>query len=334
MSKLFDVIESPETPISAERTDTLDFKIDTIELQRSLLGFWSDKIGILISREERDLLGYALLTSNNVGFVKLFSYCEKTDLAIATYERLHEKIISIYPKLKLDKKIRFFNSPSYTLKTQEQIDAIIDDIYSKPTPFNQICLSKNLKVMWYQNNNGNVGIMKMPIINSFAKDLSKAILSRAKDDSFSWSKDKNGGLDGCSIEIKSADELDYFLGDLIKSPSKTSQEQIVKLRSAVTEANNLEPDTGVNIFFQTKAPVADKSEKKEWVKPPMTHYTLTDLKERKWSKRLIEKYLEEPDVYFENTRNRHSPTHGYEIARVKKIEKTSTFKADFQLNRK
>lgn len=317
------------------KSDDLNFKIDTIKLQQSLLSVFADKVGTLIGREEYDLLIHALLTSNNVGFVRFFSYCENTDFAITTYEKLHEKITSIYPTLKLDKKIRFFHNSAYTLRTQEQIEAIVEEKYLKPTPLNEICTAKNLSVRWFQHgDNNHVAMKHLPIINSFAKDLSKAILSNAKDDSFSWSKDKHGDLDGCSIGIETVGQLLHLLGPLIHSPSKTAQEKIVELKDAITQANKLEGDAGITIFFKTKRPTADKSERKAWVQPTPTHYTLTDLKERKWNNRLIEKHLVEPDVYFENKRNMFAPTHGYEIARVKSIEKTSAFKADFQLNRK
>lgn len=321
--------------IQPVNTDPLDFKIDTVKLQQGLLDFFFDKLGTLVSREELDLLGHALLTSNKVGFIKFFSYCEKTDFAIATYDTLHQKITSLYPTLKLDKKIRFFHGSSYTLRTQEQIEAIVNERYLAPTPLNEICVSKDLAVLWCQHGkDNNVGVMRMPITNTFAKDLSKSILAKAKSDSFRWSKNKSKELSGCSIQIKTIEEWRYLLGDLINSPIQNSKDQIDKIEQAIKQANTLEDQSGITVFFKTKRPTKDKSERKEWVQPEPKHYTLAGLKARKWSARLIEKYLGEPDTYFHNARNPFSPTHGYEIARVKKVEKTKTFKNEFKDNRK
>ena len=317
------------------KTPQPNLKIDASRLQLDLLNLISSEIGASFSREEYDLLQNGLLTSNKVGFLKFFSICEKNDFVLSTYEKLREKIIAVVePTVELDEKIRFFSPSQYTLRTQEQIEAIVNEKISKPTPLNEICTAKNLSVSWFQyGDSNNIGIRRLRIINSFAIELSKAIISKAKDDRFSWLRDKDGNPNGCAIEIQTSDELSYFLGDLVESKSKTAQVKIAELQDAMIQANKLEENAGFTVFFQTKAPKADKSERQAWVQPPKEHYTLTDLKERKWNTRLIEKYLDEPDVYFHNLRNRFVPTHGYEIARVKKIEKSSAFKADFQLNR-
>lgn len=315
----------------------VDYKIDAVKLQTGLLKHWREQIGSSISREEYDLLSLSLVTCNNVGFIRFFSYCENSDFTLATYENLRKKIIAIYPTLQLDKKIRFFDRASYVLKTQARIDKIIAGRYAKPTPLNEICSSKDLTMMWFQHGaNGKVAVMRMPIVSTFAINFGKSILGKDKGDSFRWSKNSHGYLDGCSIDIKTVDSLLYFLGDLIDSESKNTQENIAKLKKAMVAANALDADAGLHIFFKTKAPAKDTQEKAKrgkWVKPEPKHYTLSDLKKRKWTTRLIDKYLDEPDTYFENTRNRFVPTHGYDIARVAKIEKTSAFKADFQLNR-
>lgn len=318
------------------KPETTDYKIDTVALQNHLLKTWLPKIGIDVSREEYDLLRTALLSSNNVGFVKFYSHCEKTDFAIATYKTLHSKINRLYPTLKLDKKIRFFYDSNYPLRTQKQIEALVEKRYKAPTPLNEICNSKNLGVHWFQQNPNKAGVLmsRMAVVDSAAKTIGKSILNNAKKDSFSWTKNADGNLEGCYIEIKTLDELLHLLSDVVNATSKTTQARIKDMKAAMLAASKLEDSGGMTIFFKTKAPKKDRSERVEWVQPEPLHYTRTGLKARKWSDRLIDKYLAEPDAYFNNPRNPFMPTHGYEIARVKKIEKSSAFIDEFQLGRK
>lgn len=320
---------------SNKTSEGVGFKVDTTRLQRELLNGWSSEVGVSISREERDLLGYALLTSNKAGFVRFFSYCKKTDFVMNTYETLHKKMVDACPGLKLDKKIRFFHNASIVLQTQKQIQAALDERASKPTPLNEICVSKDLVVLWAQHGDTDSVVVKhLPITNKFATDFSKSILSKAESDRFTWRKNKSGDLEGCLLTIETHDDLIHLLGDLTTNKDKNSQEYVANITAAMEAASALEDSGGLTVFFKTKRATADKSERKKWVRPEPKYYTLTDLKKRKWSTRLVEEYLGEPDVYFENTRNRSAPAHGYEIARVKKIEKTSKFKEAFQMNRK
>lgn len=300
-------------------------KLDTIKLHVYLLTEFGKKIESgLISRQEYDLLKYAVLTSNKVGFVKLFSYCEKSDFVFATYEKLREKILGVFPDLKLDNQIRFFHNSAYTLRTQEQIVALADEIYSKPTPKNQICTSKNLQLWWaeFVEDKQAVAIKTIPIRDSFAKQLSKAVIDKADDDSFRWCKNKDGNLDGCSIKIDSIEKLHFYLGDLLNTTNKNARPIIGKFDELLKNGGN-----GFTIIFHTKAPAEEKTEKKEWVKPKPTHFTLSDLKKRKWNTKMVEQYLGEPDTYFENIKNKNAPIHGYDMTRVKKFERTSTFKS-------
>lgn len=315
-------VETRQTPVSSN-----EGKVSVVELQEDLLRQFYGEVGFSISRQEYDLLAYSLMTSDEQGFVRFFSHCEKTDFAIETYKSLHKKITRIYPDLKLDSKIRFFFRSSYYLRTQEEIEAIAKEFYSKPTPLSRICSSKNIAVRWFEDNknNGGVNVMRWGISDTRAREFSKAILSKADDDSFSWASE--GKL--CVINIEKS-EFAKFFGELSNHRSKTVREGVAKLEDIFSKS--LEPES-IAIFFHTKDGGLKSSDehdgsKKDYAHKKKDYFTQIALKKKGWTPRLIDKYLGEPDTYFYNTTNRFYPTHGYEIKKVLKIESTSTFKKD------
>lgn len=333
----------------AQMLNTLKFRrvgrnivIDTISLKNDLLALWMGESETYLPREEWDLLTQAVLTSDKDGTVRFFSSCERTDFVLSTYEILHKKIVTLMPWLKIDKQIRFFTPANYTLKTQEQIIALLDERYSRPTPINEICTTKKLRVQWFKNivkteNTyfGGVDLVGMSIDGLPATIISKAILRNADENSFTWDWDKDipKNPTTCFIQINTSAELDVLLEGIDKKQIKVVGEKISELRSALVEANDHCKGCGFSITFSTKRALTPKSERKAWVKPKPIHYTQKNLKERHWTPRLIEKWLGEPDDYFRNTQNQFSPIKGYKIARVKKIEKNKAFIEDFHLNR-
>lgn len=318
-------VETRQTPVSSN-----EGKVSVVELQEDLLRQFYGEVGFSISRQEYDLLAYSLMTSDEQGFVRFFSHCEKTDFAIETYKSLHKKITRIYPDLKLDSKIRFFFHSNYYLRTQEEIEAIVKEFYSKPTPLSKICSSKNIAVRWFEADKTNdaVNVMRWKISNTLAREFSKAILSKADDDSFSWVSE--GKL--CVINIGKS-EFAKFFGNLTHHRSKTVREGVAKLEDIFSKTPKPEL---IAIFFHTKdinLTCRDESDNSRndadnKARNKKDYFTQIELKKRGWTPRLIDKYLGEPDTYFYNAINRFYPTHGYEIKKVLKIESTSTFKKD------
>lgn len=295
-------------------------KIAVKELHQKLIAMWSGLVEKEISREEFDLLTHTLFTEKD-GWIKTYSVCAPTEFAEETWDKLRSRILNKDKNLKIDPKIRFFHDANFELKTQREIEAIIDEIYRKPVPIEQICVSKRVVVCWGD---------KQEVIDSIlAKAVSKAVLEKAPGSKLRWVKDKNGNLYKAAYTVNTQLEMEEVFHSLKTNSSKTIKSGYVRFVSALHQTHEIKDGSGITFYFATKAPQIERNSEPDKKKKPK-FYSQLQLKERGWTLTLIEKYLGEPDTYFYNMRNPYSPTHGYLTARVHAVEKRSAFKADLE----
>lgn len=295
-------------------------KISVKELHQKLIAAWGNLVEKEISREEFDLLTHTLFTEKD-GWIKTYSICTPSDFVEETWDRLRSRILNKDKSLKIDPKIRFFHDAGFELKTQREIESIIDEIYRKPVPVEQICVSKRVVV-----HSGD----KQEVIDSIlAKAVSKAVVENAPENKLRWIKDKNGNLAKAAYTINTQLEMEEVFHSLKTSSSKTIKNGYDRFMQALCQTCEIEEGNGVTFYFATKAPPVERTPEPNKKNKPK-FYSQLQLKERGWTATLIEKHLGEPDTYFYNMKNPYSPTHGYLTTRVHTVEKRSVFKADLE----
>lgn len=240
------------------------FKKNNLELQDQMLKVVFEKYELgEVTRQELDLLKYSVLKMDSKDVAWLHTYCKFTDFADETYQLLRQKLAKLFPEVLFSKKLEYHDYHSYTLRTQKQIEDLINSIMAEPVPKELICVSKPISILWYQYNpdKKSVVVMRKTIDNSFRTKITKAFIKNSDPSSFKYLSNE---LDKCSIEVKNEERLNTLLGELVNDKSKALQTTIDELKNIFKEVEFLKTISDdkngsgyVSFFFETKYPKID-----------------------------------------------------------------------------
>jgi hypothetical protein len=240
------------------------FKKNNLELQNQMLKLIFEKYELdEVTRQELDLLKHSVLKMDSKDVAWLHTYCKFTDFADETYQLLRQKLSTLFPEVLFSKKLEYHDYHSYTLRTQKQIEDLINSIMSEPVPKELICVSKPISILWYQYNpdKKSVLVMRKTIDNSFRTKITKAFIKNSDPSSFKYLSNE---LDKCSIEVKNQEHLNTLLGELVNDKSKALQINIDELKDIFIEVESLKTISDdksgggyVSFFFETKYPKID-----------------------------------------------------------------------------
>lgn len=240
------------------------FKKNNLELQDQMLKVIFEKYEIgEVTRQELDLLKYSVLKMDSKDVAWLHTYCKFTDFADETYQLLRQKLSTLFPEVLFSKKLEYHDYHTYTLRTQNEIEDLINSIMSEPVQKELICVSKPISILWYQYNpdKESVVVMRKTIDNSFRTKITKAFIKNSDPSSFKYLSNE---LDKCSIEVKNQRHLNTLLGELVNDKSKALQMTIDELKYIFREVESLKTISDdksgggyVSFFFEMKYPKID-----------------------------------------------------------------------------